>query len=314
MEQRIHVLLIEDDPDAELLLSIQLNAACGRDLRFTMESAATLEAGLERLKAEGDFSLLLLDLTLPDSRGIETVVRAKAACGDVPVVVLTGAADEGLGLQAVSAGAQDFLQKDHLEPQALRRALSYAIQRTLARRVEQIEAEIRERRRIEAFKDQVIGTVAHELRSPLTVTKAAIANMADGLTGTLNEEQSQLLGLASRNLERLSRIISNFLELSRLESGRARVAPRRVDSRRLLGELLEGMRLADRAGRLSWEDGLPPALPHARVDPDLFCQLVQNLLDNASRFARSRVRLEARAAGPDLVISVLDDGPGVPPE
>jgi signal transduction histidine kinase len=311
MEQRIHMLLIEDDPDAELLLSYQLGAACGDTLRFTMESSPTLAAGLQRLREEKDFSLVILDLTLPDSAGVDTVARAKAACGEVPIVVLTGRADEALGLEAVAAGAQDFLQKDKLEPLALRRALSYAIQRGLARRLEQLEADIRERRRIEVFKDQVIGTVAHELRSPLTVTKAAIANLADGLAGAMSDEQSQLLLLARRNLERLARIINNFLELSRLESGRARLAPQRVDARRLLTELVDGMRLADRDQRLEWTAALPRSLPPVRVDPDLFCQLAQNLLDNASRFARGRVTVEAAVEGPDLVVSVLDDGPGL---
>lgn len=313
MEQRIHILLIEDDIDAALLLSLQLNAACGKDIRFTMESAERLGAGLAKLKG-GDFSLVILDLMLPDSQGLETVARAKAACGDIPIVVMTGLADETMGMEAVAAGAQDYLLKEKLEPRGLRRALSYALQRAMARRLEQIELEVTERKRIEAFKDQVIGTVAHELRSPLTVTKAAIANLADGLAGEVNEEQRQLVEVAGRNLERLSRIINNFLELARLESGQAKINARRVDVKMLLAELLEGMRVADREGRLSWEDSVPEGLPPVRVDPDLFCQLIQNLLDNADRFARSRVRVEAAADGPDLVVSVRDDGPGVPPE
>jgi signal transduction histidine kinase len=311
MEQRIHVLLIEDDLDAALLLSMQLNAACGADLRFTMESTERLETGLAKLKAD-DFSLILLDLMLPDSQGIETVSRAKAACGEIPIVVMTGMADETLGLEAVAAGAQDYLLKEKLDHRGLRRALSYAVQRSMARRLEQIEAEITERRRIETFKDQVIGTVAHELRSPLTVTKAAIANLADGLAGAVNEEQRQLVEVAGRNLERLSRIISNFLELSRLESGQAKISALRVDARMLLAELLDGMRIADRETKLVWENGLPAGLPPVRVDPDLFCQMFQNLLDNASRFAKKVVRVEAAVEGATLILRVRDDGPGVP--
>jgi signal transduction histidine kinase len=313
MEQRIHVLLIEDDPDAELLLSLQLNEACGADLRFTMESADRLESGLKRAR-EGDFSLIILDLMLPDSRGLETVVKAKAVCGDTPIVVMTSLADEKLALEAVASGAQDFLLKDKLEAASLRRALSYALQRAMARRLELIEAEIAERRRIEAFKDQVVSTVAHELRSPLTVTKAAIANMADGLAGPLTEDQKQLVTVAGRNLDRLSRVINNFLDLARLESGRAKVDARKTDAAQLLTETMQGERIADREGRLEWTLKLPAALPHVLVDGDLFTELVANLLDNASRFARRSVRLEAEARGSEVVVSVDDDGPGIPAE
>src|SRR4051794_24938108 len=101
MDHRIHLLLIEDDPESELLLSLQLNKACGADVGFTMESAARLEDGLRRLKEDRSFSLLLLDLHLPDSAGLETVTRAKAAHADIPIVVLTSSADETLALDAL---------------------------------------------------------------------------------------------------------------------------------------------------------------------------------------------------------------------
>ncbi len=312
MEQRIHVLLIEDDPEAQLLLSLTLNEACGADVQFTMESFPNLKAGLDAL-SRGVYDILLLDLMLPDSGGVETVIRAKQAARDTPIVVLTSLEEGDLGLEAIACGAQDFLVKGS-DARQLRRALSYALQRSLTRRVEQVEAEIAERRRIEAFKDQVLSTVSHELRSPLTITKAAIANLADDIAGPINPDQRQLVRVAGRNLERLTRIINNFLDLSRLESGKAKIQPARFAPGPLMEETLHGLRLADRDGRLRWELALPSPLPDVHADPDLFLQVLQNLLDNAGRFARSRVRLEAAVQNDRLVIGVADDGPGVPPE
>jgi signal transduction histidine kinase len=310
MEQRIDVLLIEDDPDEQLLLSLHLNEACGGEVTFTMESADTLQDGLARL-ADDRFDVVLLDLMLPDSRGIDTVIRAKAAAPDTPLVVMTNLADERMGLDAVAAGAQDFLVKGRHDALLLRRALSYALRRTLTRRLEQVEAEITERRRVETLKDQVLSTVSHELRSPLTVIKAAIANLEDGLAGPLARDQKQLVALASRNLDRLSRIIDNFLDLSRLESGKAKLDMRRVDAALLMKEVVEGARVADREGRLAWEVSMP-RLPAVRADADLLVQLARNLIDNAGRYARARVKVSAAAGEDGVVVSVEDDGPGVP--
>lgn len=316
MEQRIDVLLIEDDADSALLMSLHLSEACGDNLRFSIETAQTLAAGLERLGARA-YSVVLLDLTLPDSRGLETLTRLRAKFPQAAVVVLTNLSDGKLAFEAVLDGAEDFLVKERFEPHQLRRALAYAIARTRRaaelRRLEQLRAETRERQRIETFKDQVLGTVAHELRSPMTIAKAALENVLDGLAGPVPADQRQLLDIAGRNLERLSRLISNFLDLERLKSGRVKLAPKRLDLARVAGEALEERRLRhketlDLRLRLAGE----PAL--AWADPDTAYQLVGNLLDNACRYARKTVTLSIEPGGEDVVVRVQDDGPGIDPE
>jgi DNA-binding response OmpR family regulator len=70
--QRVNALIIDDDPEAVLLMGMRLNEACGPDQRFVLEGAETLSSGLAEI-ARGDFDVILLDLTLPDSRGLDTV-------------------------------------------------------------------------------------------------------------------------------------------------------------------------------------------------------------------------------------------------
>lgn len=317
-ERRVRVLLIEDDPDSAFLVSLHLNEACGETMRFTLQTAATLAQGVELLGREA-YDAVLLDLLLPDSQGLETFLALRARAPETPIVILTGLADEETAFKAVAEGAQDFLVKEKLEARLLRRALAYALERSrLAarlREIERLESEIQQRRRVEEFKDQVISAVSHELRSPLTVVKAAVANLWDGLAGPLQEPQAKLVYIALRNIHRLTRLIDNFLDLSRLEAGRVKAVAQKFEPARLMRETVEGMRLAcGTESRVEIAVDIPPDLPLFENDPDIFLQVVGNLLDNALRYARSRVRLSARVEGGAAVVAVEDDGPGIPPE
>src|SRR4029077_13372213 len=93
--------------------------------------ADRLSIGLERL-AEAPFDAVLLDLSLPDSQGLDTLVRLHGAEKDVPIVVLTGIEDEALGVKLVQAGAQDYLVKGSVTGPLLVRSLRYAAERQRA--------------------------------------------------------------------------------------------------------------------------------------------------------------------------------------
>lgn len=315
-EKRVNVLMIDDDPEALLLMGMRLNEACGTDRRFVLEGAETLKEGLAQAARE-DYDVILLDLNLPDSRGLDTVASACRKAGNVPIVVLTCFEDEAMGLEAIGLGAQDYLIKDRLNMTLLGRAIRFAIERSAllrkARELEQLRAEVRERRKADDFKDRLLGAVSHELRSPLTIAQAAVGNLADGMGGKLSPAQSELVAMAVRNLDRLARLVLNTLDFSRLDSGRACLEFRRVDSRRLISEVASDWKRAV-TRPLSVEVELAEGLPAVRADADHFAQMLSNLLDNAARHAARRVAISARAEGGMLRVSVEDDGPGVPPE
>ena len=108
MNTHIKILLVEDNPGdvrmiREMLLDIE-------GLRFETESSKKLTEGLKRL-SEVKFDALLLDLGLPDSNGMETLMKVISQYPELPVIVLTGLADEQAGVRAVHQGAQDYLTK-----------------------------------------------------------------------------------------------------------------------------------------------------------------------------------------------------------
>jgi PAS domain S-box-containing protein len=122
----LHVLLVEDNPGDVILIGAALDGA-----KVELQQARTLEDALVRLE-ESRFDAVLLDLGLPDSRGMDTLSAVLSATRK-PVIVLTGLADESVGLQAVRDGAQDFLVKGRVDDGALQRSLRYAIERSRLR-------------------------------------------------------------------------------------------------------------------------------------------------------------------------------------
>jgi DNA-binding NarL/FixJ family response regulator len=122
----IHVLLIEDNPTDVLLVRQACAAVPLVPCVFT--HVERLSQGLKCL-SEARFDVILLDLGLPDSQGLETLAKVKALASAVPILILTGFDDESLSLQAVRAGAQDYLSKAHIDGYIITRAIRYAIER-----------------------------------------------------------------------------------------------------------------------------------------------------------------------------------------
>ena len=120
------VLLIEDNPGDARLIREMIAQEPGA--AFEIECAPRLAQGLERLSA-GGIGLVLLDLSLPDSMGLETFAKVYAHSPAVPIIVLTGNDDNNLALAAVKRGAQDYLVKGRLDRELLLRSMQYAIER-----------------------------------------------------------------------------------------------------------------------------------------------------------------------------------------
>ncbi|MBI4126944.1 MAG: HAMP domain-containing histidine kinase [Deltaproteobacteria bacterium] len=177
--------------------------------------------------------------------------------------------------------------------------------------------DITERKRLEQLKDSFVSTVSHELRTPLSIIKGAVGNLRDGIVEPLSSAQSVVVEMINRNVDRLTRIINDVLDLSRLESGATSIHRQEVPVAPLLHEAITSFqRIAEERG-LMLEEDVSAGLPPLDADPDLMAQVLTNLLDNALRFAKERVVVEARlvpeekGASPVVQMTVVDDGPGI---
>ncbi len=131
-EDVIHLLLVEDNPDDAFLIRDMLSEAAGRGElgRFEISHATDLAAAREVLGNGAAVRLVLLDLSLPDSDGLATFDRLRAAAPGTAVVVLSGLEDERVALDAVRRGAQDYLVKGTVDADVLARAVRYSLERS----------------------------------------------------------------------------------------------------------------------------------------------------------------------------------------
>ena len=146
-EDLIRILLVEDSLSDAVLLEESLRAV--RRVRTSMSRVAQLGLVGDALKAN-PADIILLDLNLPDSRGLDTVRRAILEAPNIPIVVMTGLDDEDTGLEAMRLGAQDFLMKGELDKWSLMRAIRHAIERkqtqqALQRAYDELEQKVLDR-------------------------------------------------------------------------------------------------------------------------------------------------------------------------
>lgn len=122
----VHILHIEDNAaDAANILEILFD---DENFNYQVQSAVLLSEGLKYL-ARDQVDIVLLDLSLPDSIGYNTFLAVKHVVPDLPVIIMTGLADENLAVQAVQEGAQDYLVKGKVDTELLIRSIRYAIER-----------------------------------------------------------------------------------------------------------------------------------------------------------------------------------------
>ena len=216
-DKTLHVLLVEDNAGDARLLREMFSKEKGDSFQLThLLRMSDAEAHL----AKGGVDIVLLDMGLPDARGIETVHRAHAAAPNVPMIVLTGLEDEALAAEAMKDGVQDYLIKGQIENRALPRALRHAIERhRMQMETEQIR--LQQLR----LKDEFISHVSHELRSPLTSIYSFTSIIADGLAGATSPHQDEYLKIILSNVNQLQAVIEDLLMVTQAQTGLLTVEP-----------------------------------------------------------------------------------------
>jgi PAS domain S-box-containing protein len=168
-------------------------------------------------------------------------------------------------------------------------------------------------RRLDHMRRQFISDASHEIRTPLTAIGGFASAIADG-TATTPEERTRSAALIVREVERLTRLVNELLNLSRIESGAAKLQLEEVELLDLVQAAVESFskQAADRDVRVELD--LARGLPRVRVDADRIYQVMVNLLSNALRFNRpeGEIAVSARREDGLVRVAVRDSGPGIP--
>ena len=172
------------------------------------------------------------------------------------------------------------------------------------------------RARLDRERSDLVATVAHELRSPLTGVKGFVATLLSKWERLNDEQKKMMLETVNVDADRLTRLIAELLDVARIDTGRLSLYPRLLDFPQAVERVLESVRAG--TGReivLTAEDDLPQVL----ADPDKLAQVLHNLVDNALRHGDGKVSLDIAALGDDapfdgIVLHVDDEGGGINPD
>jgi signal transduction histidine kinase len=301
MNIKIRVLVVDDD-QVDCMTAKRALAESPFPVKFDVETVGTMAKGVDKL-ARGCFDAAVFDLGLPDSTGLDTVKSAIAAAGDVPVVVLTGLADDQTGLAAIDIGAADYLVKGPAIVNMLGRTLLYALER---KKVEQKLKEAME------AKADLVNMVSHDLRIPLTAIKEGIDIVLVGEAGAVNDEQKEFLSLAKRNVERLTRLITDFLDYQKIDADKQQFNIQENDVNELIREVHKTMEPVAKQKGLEFRIELEEGLPKTDFDYDGITRVVTNLVSNSLRFtAAGGIIIRTRKDDGKIVVAVSDTGCGI---
>lgn len=322
----IRLLLVEDN-EADAVLLHHTLAEAGEDLFQVVHAEGMAEA--ETCLANASFDAVLLDLSLPDSRGVETVVRANAAAPHVPIVVMTGFDDEATAVEAVRRGAQDYLIKGHADGRFLAAAIRYAMER------KQAEQELK-------LLNETLEQCVMERTATATHRTAQLQALASELTRTEHRERRRLAQILHDHLQQLlyaARLHLNSLRRYDREEPAFQETIDQIDT--LLGQGIAESRsltfqlsppVLDEAGLVAAFEWLghhmlqtcglnvrveadPQAEPDSEECRILLFEAVRELLFNVVKHAHAKSAQVTMTLTPDgeMQIVVSDDGNGFVP-
>lgn len=294
----IKVLLIEDNPgDARLIREMFAEV---RGTGFHLERADRLSTGLERL-AGGGVDVVLLDLSLPDSHGLDTFVRVHAQAPQVPVILLTGLDDEALAAKAMRQGAQDYLVKGQVEGNLLARSLRYAIER------QRLAAEAAKVSELEAF---TYG-IAHDLRSPMVSIEGFSRLLRADIQNQNMERVQEDIRLIESGVRKMQHFLNRTLEYSRAghQVKPTDVVPFGEIVAEVIAEFTEQLR------SIGATVSIAETFPTVRVDRMRIMQVLTNLLQNSIHYRDKAIPLRIEIgywlSEGEAVFFVRDNGTGI---
>ena len=305
-DKPVSILLIEDNPGDRRLIREMLAEA--GNVAFDVQYADRLQEAMECLGQNG-VEVILLDLGLPDSQGLETLRKVYAQASEMPIVVLTGLNDEMVGVQAINEGAQDYLIKGQVDTQLLRRTIRYAIERKQAEeRERRLQVQLSLSNRLASLGLMVEG-FAHEINNPL----ASVIGFAQMLAyEDIPENAREDVKTIEDSAQRVVDIMTNLLAFARqqkLERTYINVNDTVMAALKMLGHPLEG-------SNITITTRLDPALPSTMADGALLQQAFLNLVINAETemklaHGKGNLLILTELTSDTIQVSFNDDGPGI---
>ncbi|MEA5598669.1 hybrid sensor histidine kinase/response regulator [Rivularia sp. UHCC 0363] len=335
MEENLKILIVDDDEVDRMAVSRALKTA---GIKMKLFEASDYLAAVEIL-AENDFDCIFVDYLLPGKDGLALVQEIRNSGSKVPLIVLTGQGDEQTAVDLMKAGASDYITKSRITPDLLSATLRNVIRvYEVEARIELFNQQLREsnellkkkNKELEEKKEQIhvqnlklleaseikskfLATMSHELRTPLNAIMAFSQMLQRKNKGNFSDAQVDMIERIHNNGKNLLVLISDILDLSKIEAGGLELHPEEFDLSQLINTTVDELRSLKVNKKLDLK--IKNNLQNTKVfnDKTRVRQVLVNLISNAIKFTdQGMVSIQAKEiSDTHLGIVIEDTGIGI---
>jgi signal transduction histidine kinase len=318
MADEIKILVVDDE--------LGIREGCRRVLEtedYQVDMAADIQSGLQKIQ-ENIYDLVLLDVMMPDGRGIDLLAPIIERDPDTIPIIVTGYATVEMAVEAIKAGAYDFISKpftSDLLMMTVRQGLEKRRLSQETRRLQNIEREAaklakanEEMARLDEYKTTFMLTLAHELRSPVGGAQSLVRTVMHGLAGNVNSQQKEMLGRVNQRLDGLLILINDLLSLAASKTFDSDIPLAPLALQPIVRDIVNhfSVEASSKQVALTW-DG-------PKVDLDVYAsedglqKIIRNLVGNALKYTPKGgdVKIELAEQAGFGVVAVHDSGIGIP--
>ncbi len=313
----LRVLVAEDSEDDFEILLREFRRGGYEVTAMRVASLAHLQGALDH-----EWDLVISDWSMPGFGGRTVLDTLAARKVGVPCIVISGTIGEEPAVEALRAGALDFLSKD--KPKrfvpAVQRALREANDRRqsaeIRRRSQELELQNRRIQEASRLKSEFLAHMSHELRTPLNAIIGFAELLYDGQVDPASPQHKEFLGDILSSGRHLLQLINDVLDLAKVEAGKLEFRPEEIQVSKVIGEVSAILRTAVSAKRIKLETEIDPTVTEIFLDPGRLKQVAYNYLSNALKFTAEGGRVSIRVVPEDanhFRLEVEDTGVGVAP-
>ncbi len=316
-EHIIRILLVEDSPIAARLISLLLKEGMPEGEYQLFQNSNLTDA--IRTTAEKDIHLVLLDLGLPESQGLDTFKTFFTQFPYIPVIVLTGNEDKSLALKAVREGAQDYLVKGEVHSSLLARSIFYAVERGRLQHEKMLNQEklkkySEELEVLNATKDKFFSILAHDLKSPFNAFIGITDILAEDIDILDNEQIKSFVLDINRSAHSQFKLLENLLAWAQMQRGLMKFEPIELEINTVINDVFQLYldNAMEKDLKLINETPLGKTI---KADHNMLYLLLRNLVYNAIKFTNpgGEIRVGENATSGFSEIYVADSGVGINP-
>jgi signal transduction histidine kinase len=326
MENRIIKILIVDFASANIS---KIKAALSKisGISYEVSWPQIGENILKRVEEEKS-DAILLSYNLAGSNGLEMLADLQYKELSGPIIMLVDAKDKEFAPQAIRDGAYDCVIRENGYEEGLYIIIHNAmaafhaakererLQKEIAAKKTELEAANKKLQQLDKIKSDFVSNVAHEFRTPLTIIKGNVDLVNKGGLGPVAPAQKEMLDGAINIVNRLSRLVNDLLDISKIESGKMELKKEPIQMNKIIDENLIIFDKIIKDKKQILRKDLARDLPEVSADKDKLTQVFINLLNNAIKYTPESKEIKVRTVNleKEIMIEITDAGEGVAPD